>query len=170
MPTPLLSSSFFRLGLSVKCFPALLRHPVLPSKQKGCESALPLSFPTNTRVQPPVLCLAGRVLITALLHEAQPRQVIAQQVQDQTTPPPSCLFLGHHRYLLIPHARTIGQKRDISWIMYLFRTAVRSIEIPRKEFSSSYLTKQSELAQGLKKKKNPVGQKFLPLLLAILRP
>lgn len=79
-------------------------------------------------VQPPRLCLAGRVLITALLHEAQPGQVMAQQVQHQTASPPSCLFLGHHRYLFIPHARTIGQKRDISGIMYLIRIEVRDME------------------------------------------
>lgn len=118
-------------------------------------------------VQPPRLCLAGRVLITALLHEAQPGQVMAQQVRHQTASPPSCLFLGHHRYLFIPHARTIGQKRDISGIMYLIRIEVRDMEQKANQGIFLFLPDKAVWAgTGAEKKKSPVGQKVLPVLLS----
>lgn len=111
-----------------------------------------------------MLCLAGRVLITALFQEAG--QVIAQQVQDQPTPPPSCLFLGHHRYLLVPHARTIGQKRDISWIIkYLVRIAVRGMEQKSNQGIFLFLPDKAVWA-GTGAEKSPVRQKFPPVLLS----
>ena len=137
MPTLLLSSPLFRLGPSMECFSALhkdLRHPVLPTKQKGYRVCPVVELPYKYACAASWALLGGEDANYRTLARSQPGQVIAQQIRDQPTPPPSCLFLGHHRYLLIPHARTIGQKRDISWIMYLDCSKGHGTEIQPRNF------------------------------------